>query len=537
MQENSHDIDPKMSKALLGSSVFGLVSLTESDRRLASFRSSDAANVWLGGGLSGLTGARGGDMVIADSNSLETVAEESTIFSFDKIETSEKLRSTLEVSAAASYRGLSVNAAGHASYYRDTSLDKYSLKVYGRVDVRLKRTKLKRVELTDDAKNILSDRDTFFANFGDLYVDQIVCGGTYILMLDFSAESQKEFESMQAGVTAAMTEWSASSNIRKTFERVFSQRVTSAWVLSNGVARNVEVDPQKLIDQLIEFPDKIKATGGVPIGFDNLRATTAIGATHLRPFRYTEAAERFLELARLNDQLAQTRAAWTRVQKTPHLFVGGSESDAAARIAILNAIERNIHIEAWDKVVFDALNYKRPSEVPQYQEIQDSDNALPKLIDKFRPQIKVGYKNNDDVLQYKVINLGEPSDINDAGGWVDVRSGGARIKRGFSIEFLGNPPGLQIEYRMTFSRELDLYGWVRAGTFLEDAVGHRLVTGVAVRLVGPMASQYRLHYMVHCVDVGDSSAAGNGYNASSPPGSLVSNAEYAVQGLRIVVVP
>ncbi len=504
--------------------------LEEVERR----RSVDPNRISLGQAINGLTGRKAGFPLKVEIDDIEKQAAFQVISDVVVIENTEQMRETLAVSAGASYRGASLEVGGNASYYRESTLDSYSMMICARVDVLLERNVVKTPMLKPGHLKLLeTNPQRCFDNVGDQIVNEVVYGGSFLLLLQYEAETSKQYESIQANVRAAFAAWGGSGSYERTFSELKTKHMTKVSTIEDGVVSEVRWDIPGLLQKISSFPNRVRESGGKIVSMGTISATQADNAIHLRPLDYNDAMIRYKQLAELNDELARLKNAWSKVERRPYMFANGNAADARGIIQRLKAIEDKV-LQEGDAVRKAALTYTLAD-----AEAYDIAFAqvTPTLVNIYRPAILAKWTLSDGTTDQRVINQGPLTNYEDPPNWAGERSGGHTPKYGFSFELVDPPPGLQLEYRATFWRDagggVDPHGWVTGGHMLEYS--NRFVTGMAFRLSGGLAHLYQYDYIAHCIDVGDGRNAGNLFATSLPPESLVSNHEYAVQGIRIAI--
>lgn len=181
-------------------------------------------------------------------------------FYFDRVQSMEELRNTLEVNVVASFKLGLANADARSNYFRQVNFNSYNDYLCAKVTVRNPAKQLLRRDLTVEARRRMGDgQDEFMRFAGDEYIKGIQTGGQVILLYQFTSSSSTERESLRVSLTTSigtfLSSAKTSTDMSKALESLKGFKNTKVFLYRVGDNSQISEDPDALINYINHFPE------------------------------------------------------------------------------------------------------------------------------------------------------------------------------------------------------------------------------------------------------------------------------------------
>lgn len=178
------------------------------------------------------------------------------------------LMRTLSVNASASYGTGGVGANARASFASSSTISRRNAYVLVRMTVETRTERLRAFTLRPEASAATASVDSFVPTFGDSFISAIAYGGELFALMQFSATSAAESQSMKASVRAAAGAFSGGASMAQTVRTISQGKNVSVRYVQTGGAAGfdeeskfkgvVTLTPEELLDRLNKFAPEVQ---------------------------------------------------------------------------------------------------------------------------------------------------------------------------------------------------------------------------------------------------------------------------------------
>jgi len=470
---------------------------------------------FLGFGVASLTGERSAARaVITKEPRTETIARKD-MWEIERIETLNKLRTVLNVSAGASF---TKSIKGHASFYRETDFDERSVYLSIRTSTIVRVSSFPSYpinpELLTDLQNLTVDANEIYRKYGDRFVMEVGYGGEYVCIVKFYARTETEKTNIAAGLKGAFGKWSVKADATQQVDKMHQYTHEIAYHdLQGALGGKPELD--KALEYVAAFPDKVwKDKVPWPVWL----STAPLNQLEGFPVEHSEisvrGAENALEkLEARDDHLRTLFARWDDVSRNPHHFIDENLAVAAKTKSAIDR-KRTVIGELAEGIFSHPAGDITVADVPIPTSFERLPEEVPTLLPTFIASgtfVKREPRRGNGVGSFSVnVAVQDPTDLTK--NWFPWHAGTKQNIRKLRITLNQSIPYVEIRYRGLYPQGLT--AWKVIGETSDELAapdGISLLLGVEFALNGPMADAYWLEYQVHAMKFGngDSDIWGN----------------------------
>lgn len=317
----------------------------------------------LGMGYSSLSGQlRGRALGPFKVDARAKVPENAVSYEFKYIGSSLELARSLNVSAQASFSGISGGASASLNLFRSSSISNTNVYILVRMSVISEVRTIENFSLNATALKRLDKRGqaAFATSYGDGFLYSITYGGELYALLEFEASSRAEKESLDVSVSGSMGGFSAKASLSENMDSLLKDRkVRISYAQTGGGSGEpvmpktgtdgkleakttggvLVIDPDELIERIRRFPHEVRAqaANSKPIFGETLDYNTIHnlpeGLSFAPDFRPQWALE---DLARLRILLDSERTTAERVTFSGTRFKPEDVKSARTRVDYLD---------------------------------------------------------------------------------------------------------------------------------------------------------------------------------------------------------
>lgn len=238
-------------------------------KALEAGSSASSSQNLLGRGYNGLSGELRG--ICATGRVISAGNEGKRIdYSLHLASSAEEFRRNVNMSAGASFGLGTWSTDAAVSYFQSAARSRYVDNLIVRVTVSGPTLSFEPAGLTDAAAKFLRDQNSFYRVCGNRYVRSLSMGGEFIATIKIETTSETERSELQSTLSVIAKGYgSASASYQEAMSRLNRFTQKDVKILRNGTndqVPNLEIDA--LIKYSQEFPTRITATTGVPVGIE-----------------------------------------------------------------------------------------------------------------------------------------------------------------------------------------------------------------------------------------------------------------------------
>ena len=308
----------------------------------------------VGRGFDILTGNPRADCVdrsVVESHS--DLGPSSVTFRASRVENSEQLDRSLNISASASasFGGFGANAS--ASYGNTLSVSSFDLTYVVEVKVTSRGASIRDVALKDQFAKLIANGqqaslDRFRAVCGDGFVGEFTVGGELRSIIKVHTRSKAETEAVSASLGASFSMISGSASLSTTLKKIATTNQVDIWTFQKGGSGPLAMTPDELATKAAAIPDNVKAAPS-PVEAAIFSYITVLNDPTLPLADFSAREKNIMRLGRLaqtaRDQFADARYIFDHMDE---FFSRPNDiPDLAAEMNALEAFRKQI-LEAAD---------------------------------------------------------------------------------------------------------------------------------------------------------------------------------------------
>ncbi|WP_349507625.1 hypothetical protein [Agrobacterium pusense] len=288
--------------------------------------------------------------------------ENAVSYEFKYIGSSLELARSLNISAQASFSGISGGASASLNLFRSSSISSTNVYILVRMSVISEVRTIENYNLNPTALKRLNKRGqaAFATAYGDAFLYSITYGGELYALLEFEASSRAEKEKLDVQVSGSMGGFSAKASLSENMSKLLQEKkVRISYAQSGGGSGEpvvpktgadgklepsttggvLVIDPDELIERIRRFPHEVRAqaANSKPIFGETLDYNTIHnlpeGHSFAPNFRPQWALE---DLARLRILLDAERATAERIAFSGTRYLPADVQTARTRLDYLD---------------------------------------------------------------------------------------------------------------------------------------------------------------------------------------------------------
>lgn len=273
------------------------------------------ATVTLGAGFNPLASALAATCLEAPGGTPTCTGTGSRTLRMQFVRDSTTLKTTLGLTANASFDSGVYSGDASASFYRSSEVRSDSAYLVLDVVVTFDAQTLPSPRLTAETiERLRADPEGFVATCGTDYVSAITRGGVFRAVYAFSSLTTSDVETLQTSFSAGGGSWTAGGTFQRSLERQTSHYRSQLFVMqSGGRLEPVGLTPAQLIEQATRF-----GAAGADGGAGTLNCATAYPvAVETRPYYQTlnfPIGQRYPNITAQINEFANTANTWDQVR-------------------------------------------------------------------------------------------------------------------------------------------------------------------------------------------------------------------------------
>lgn len=198
----------------------------------------------------------------------EGASGQNTTFALQQIESYDSLIKGLSLSASASVKAAIGSVEGRTTMARSISINNYSLYALASVLVENAPKRMRDVKLNENARNVLSSGgpDALRTMCGDEFVVGLITGGEFRAIIEISTRSEEEKANISASLSGSYKLFSGEAQFQETLQKITSTNKIQVYTYqSGGVGQTIAIEPKKMIENAVNFPNLVKGEQARPI--------------------------------------------------------------------------------------------------------------------------------------------------------------------------------------------------------------------------------------------------------------------------------